>query len=78
MRLRDSYADVGSGRTYRQLRERLLGCFNEMPGLIGTVDEIARLVGTTPQACNALLDRLVEERAIRRRPDGRYTNSAEH
>lgn len=65
-------------RSWRELRDRLIGCFGEMPGLIGTAHEFARLIGTTPQMCQALLDRLTEERAIRRTRDGRYTTWAEH
>lgn len=64
-------------RSWQQLRERLLGCFSEMPGLTATVDEISRLIGTTPQTCRSLLERLTDERALRRTRDGRYTRYAD-
>jgi hypothetical protein len=65
-------------RLWSQLRDRLMGCFGEMPGLIGTAQDLARLIGTTPQLCQRLLDRLAEEQRIRRTRDGRYTSWAEH
>jgi hypothetical protein len=64
-------------RTWQQLRERLMGCFLEMPGLTGTVDDFSRLIGTTPQTCGTLLERLTAERALRRVRDGRYTRCAD-
>lgn len=64
-------------RAWQQLRERLLGYFSEMPGLIGTTDEFARLLGTSPQACRDLLERLTAERMLRCTRDGRYTGWAE-
>lgn len=65
-------------RSWRQLRERLIGCFGEMPGLVGTAHDFARLIGTSTQTCETLLERLTEERAIRRTRDGRYTSWADH
>jgi DNA-binding IclR family transcriptional regulator len=60
------------------VRERFIECFNGMPGLIGTLDEIARLVGAPPQACNRALESLVRGVTVRRRADGRCTHAVDN
>jgi hypothetical protein len=54
------------------LLSRIRAEYLEMPGLRLTVPQAHRLCGGEEASCQAVLDRLVEERFLSRRPDGTY------
>ena len=54
------------------LLSRIRAEYLEMPGLRLTVPQATRLCGGEETSCQAVLDRLVEERFLCRRPDGTY------
>ena len=47
----------------------------EIPGLSLTRRQAERLWGLTPEACNLLLDSMVEENFLRRTTDGLYVRA---
>jgi hypothetical protein len=55
------------------LLSRIRAEYLEMPGLRLTVPQAERLCGGDEPTCAAVLDMLVEQRFLRRRPDGSYT-----
>jgi hypothetical protein len=55
------------------LLSRIRAEYLEMPGLRLTVPQAQRLCGGEDGSCQAVLDRLVEERFLCRRADGTYT-----
>ena len=58
--------------TRAQLLRRIKAEYMEMPGLRLTVAQAGRLWGLDPPSCLDLLDRLIGERFLQRRPDGTY------
>src|SRR5687768_8882795 len=56
--------------TSAQLLRRVKAEYIEMPGLRLTVAQAGRLWGLDPPACVDVLDRLITERFLQRRPDG--------
>ena len=50
----------------------ILGAYREMPGLSLHLSQAARLFGVHPEACQLVLDRLVDEGQLRRNSDGQY------
>jgi hypothetical protein len=54
------------------LLSRIRAEYLEMPGLRLTVPQAQRLCGGEDGSCQAVLDRLVDERFLCRRPDGSY------
>ena len=58
--------------TSAQLLRRIKAEYIEMPGLRLTVAQAGRLWGLDPPACVDVLDRLITERFLQRRPDGTY------
>lgn len=54
----------------RALVDRVRGEFNEMPGLQLTVPQAARLLGIEPEACQHVIDHLVDSAFLRRTPTG--------
>lgn len=63
--------------TRAQLLRRIKAEYLEMPGLRLTVAQAGRLWGVGPPACLDLLERLITERFLQRRPDGTYTRVAD-
>jgi len=59
--------------TRAQLLRRIKAEYMEMPGLRLTVAQAGRLWGLDPPSCLDLLDRLIGERFLQRRPDGTYS-----
>ncbi len=53
------------------LPHRILSEFGEMPGLSLTIAQAARLFGVPPDITSRILRRLVDERMLRHRRDGR-------
>jgi hypothetical protein len=58
--------------TRAQLLRRIKAEYMEMPGLRLTVAQAGRLWGLDPPSCLDLLDRLIGESFLQRRPDGTY------
>jgi hypothetical protein len=58
--------------TRAQLLRRIKAEYLEMPGLRLTVAQAGRLWGLEAPACLDLLERLIGERFLQRRPDGTY------
>ena len=58
--------------TRAQLLRRIKAEYIEMPGLRLTVAQAGRLWGLDPPACLDLLERLISECFLQRRPDGTY------
>jgi len=56
----------------RALVTRIVGEYEEMPGLCLTADQAARLWGMDPGACIGVLQRLVDAGRLRCLPRGRY------
>ena len=56
-----------------QLLARLRGEFREMPCLSLTLEQSMRLFGLREDVCRRILRSMIEEGAIWRRSDGRYT-----
>jgi len=54
------------------LLSRIRAEYLEMPGLRLTVPQAQRLCGDEGASCRAVLDLLVEERFLCRKPDGSY------
>jgi hypothetical protein len=54
----------------RALVDRVRGEFNEMPGLQLTIPQAARLLGIEPEACQSVIDQLVDSEFLRRTPAG--------
>ena len=54
------------------LLSRIRGEYLEMPGLRLTVPQVQRLCGGEGPSCQAVLDLLVEEGFLCRKPDGSY------
>lgn len=54
------------------LLRRIRDEFEEMPGLSLTLVQAARLFALTPEACSRILLRLVDERQLCVKSDGRY------
>lgn len=54
------------------LTYRIRGEFHEMPGLRLTLPQAVRLWGIDAGVCQALLDRLVQEKTLARTADGSY------
>jgi hypothetical protein len=59
--------------TRLQLLRRIKAEYTEMPGLRLTVAQAARLWGLDRPSCLDVLDRLIGERFLQRRPDGTYS-----
>jgi hypothetical protein len=59
--------------TRAQLLRRVKAEYMEMPGLRLTVAQAGRLWGLDPPSCLDLLDGLIGERFLQRRPDGTYS-----
>lgn len=55
-----------------ELVARILGCYQEMPGLSLRLDQAARLFGLRTRTCEIVLEDLVRAGRLRRGPDGRY------
>lgn len=55
------------------LLSRIRAEYLEMPGLRLTAPQAQRLCGAEGASCQAVLDLLVEERFLCRKPDGSYT-----
>ena len=51
---------------------RARGEYREMPGLSPTEDQMARLLGVSPDECRCVLTTLVGEGFLQRTADGRY------
>jgi hypothetical protein len=58
--------------TRTDLLHRIRAEYLEMPGLRLTAAQAGRLWGLEPPTCNELLERLLRERFLQRRPDGTY------
>ena len=54
------------------LVRRIHSEFQEMPGLSLTLVQATKLFGVSLDACSRILRRLIEERRLRLRSDGRY------
>lgn len=63
--------------TRAQLLRRIKAEYLEMPGLRLTVAQAGRLWGLEPPACLDLLERLIGECFLQRRPDGTYTRATD-
>jgi hypothetical protein len=63
--------------TSAHLIRRVKAEYIEMPGLRLTVAQAGRLWGLDGPACADLLDRLITERFLQRRPDGTYSRLSE-
>lgn len=63
--------------TRAQLLRRIKAEYTEMPGLRLTVAQAGRLWGVDATACLDLLERLITERFLQRRPDGTYTRATD-
>jgi hypothetical protein len=63
--------------TSAQLLRRIKAEYIEMPGLRLTAAQARRLWGLDGQACLDLLERLITERFLQRRPDGTYARLAD-
>lgn len=63
-------ASAGSARP--QLERMIVGTYSEMPGLLLQLPQAARLFGLAREACQTVLDELVERRVLRRTRDGQY------
>jgi hypothetical protein len=59
--------------TRAQLLRRIKAEYMEMPGLRLTVAQAGRLWGLDLPSCLDLLDRLIGEHFLQRRPDGTYS-----
>jgi hypothetical protein len=59
--------------TSAQLLRRIKAEYIEMPGLRLTIAQAGRLWGLDPPACADVLDHLIIERFLQRRPDGTYS-----
>jgi hypothetical protein len=59
--------------TSAQLLRRIKAEYIEMPGLRLTAAQAGRLWGLDGPACLDLLERLITERFLQRRPDGTYS-----
>ena len=57
--------------------DRIRGEFLEMPGLRVTATEVARLCGLPREACQLALERLVNERFLRRTTDGTFVRDGQ-
>jgi hypothetical protein len=60
-----------------QLLRRIRAEYLEMPGLRLTAAQARRLWGLEAPACNDLLEGLLGERFLQRRPDGTYARSTD-
>ena len=54
------------------LVQRIRAEYLEMPGMTLRVEQVARLCGIERAACLYVLDKLVGNKFLRRRPDGAY------
>jgi DNA-binding IclR family transcriptional regulator len=63
--------------TSTQLLRRIKAEYIEMPGLRLTVAQAGRLWGLDGSSCRDLLERLITERFLQRRPDGTYSRLTE-
>jgi hypothetical protein len=63
--------------TSAQLLRRIKAEYIEMPGLRLTAAQAGRLWGLDGPACRDLLERLITERFLQRRPDGTYARLTE-
>jgi hypothetical protein len=63
--------------TRAQLLRRIKAEYVEMPGLRLTVAQAGRRWGLDLPACLDLLERLIAESFLQRRPDGTYTRAAD-
>ena len=63
--------------THAQLLRRIRSEYVEMPGLRLTAAQARRLWGLDATACHDLLERLITERFLQRRPDGTYSRMTE-
>jgi hypothetical protein len=59
--------------TRATLLRRIKAEYIEMPGLRLTAAQAGRLWGLDAPACHDLLERLIKERFLQRRPDGTYS-----
>jgi hypothetical protein len=59
--------------TRAQLLRRITAEYIEMPGLRLTAAQAGRLWGLDAAACHDLMERLITERFLQRRPDGTYS-----
>ena len=58
-----------------QTAQRIQGEYREMPGLSLTPEQARRLWGLDENACEAILEALVDVRFLRRTPKGRYVRN---
>ncbi len=63
--------------TSAQLLRRIKAEYIEMPGLRLTAAQAGRLWGLDGPVCLDLLERLISERFLQRRPDGTYARLTE-
>lgn len=63
--------------TSAHLLRRIKAEYIEMPGLRLTVAQAGRLWGLDGTDCRVLLERLITERFLQRRPDGTYSRVTE-
>ena len=61
----------------RQLESMIVGTYREMPGLSLHLPQAARLFGLRVTTCQAVLDDLVRQGALRRVADGQYAGRTE-
>jgi hypothetical protein len=64
-------------RSVNELIDRLRAEYLEMPGLRLNQTQVEKLCGIENGICQAVLDTLVEERFLARRPDGTYVRVTE-
>ena len=57
------------------LMKRVHAEYREMPGLLLTLEQAARLWGMAPPVCHAILDRLVAAGWLRRTAGGAYVST---
>ena len=55
-----------------ELVARILGCYQEMPGLTLRLEQAARLFGLRTRTCESVLEDLVRQGRLRRGTDGQY------
>ena len=69
----ESFAVVSSSHLLRRIKAEYI----EMPGLRLTTAQAGRLWGLDASTCRDLLERLIAERFLQRRPDGTFTRLTE-
>jgi hypothetical protein len=55
-----------------QLERMILGTYSEMPGLLLTLPQAARLFGLRQETCRVVLDDLTRRHVLRCTEDGQY------